>query len=108
MNAPERHFEVVSARDSLLIRRQTLLPGEATPWHSDACRRFSVVVRGDRLTLEYRDGGAPVELRTHPGEAGWDEPEPRVHRAINTGTSVFEEVVTFYLDRSGMDPQPGE
>jgi len=62
-------------------------------------------VRGDRLTLEYRDG-ASVELHTYAGEAGWDDPEPRVHRAVNTGTSVFEEVVTFYLDRPGAEPQP--
>ena len=108
MSEPNRQHEVISASDTLLIRRQTLLPGEATHWHRDVCRRFSVVVRGDRLEIEYRDGGAPLQLRTYPGEAAWDEPEPRVHRAINVGSVVFEEVVAFQLDQPGIDPQPGE
>jgi len=108
MSDAKRHHEVVSASDTLLIRRQTLLPGEATHWHRDVCRRFSVVVRGDRLKLEFRDGSAPIEIRTYPGEAGWDDPEPRLHRAVNVGATVLEEVVAFHLDRPGIDPQPGE
>ena len=103
-----RTQSVITASDALVIRRQTLLPGEATPWHRDACRRFSVVVRGDRLTIEYRDGAASEEIATYPGESDWAEPEPRLHRAVNTGSTVFEEVVTFYLGQPGIDPQPGE
>jgi hypothetical protein len=42
-----------------------------------------------------------------PGEAGWDAPEPRLHRAVNVGSGTFEEVVSFYRDPAGIDPQPG-
>jgi len=38
--------------------------------------------------------------------ADWDDPDPRVHRAANTGATPYEEVVTFFLPRPGMDPQP--
>jgi len=27
------------------------------PWHTDSCHRFSVVVRGERLRIEFRDTG---------------------------------------------------
>jgi hypothetical protein len=37
---------------------------------------------------------------------GWDEPQPRVHRGINGGTVPYEEVITFFLDEPGMEPQP--
>ena len=49
--------EVITDRPDLLIRRTILEPGEATPWHVDACRRFTVVVRGRELAIEYRDSG---------------------------------------------------
>jgi hypothetical protein len=39
-------------------------------------------------------------------KARWDEPDTRSHRAINTGSSTFEEVVTFFLEPPGIDPQP--
>ncbi|MBE7381027.1 MAG: GNAT family N-acetyltransferase [Leptolyngbya sp. SIO1E4] len=38
--------------------------------------------------------------------AGWDTPEARVHRAINTGQATYEEVVTFYRSGPDIDPQP--
>jgi oxalate decarboxylase/phosphoglucose isomerase-like protein (cupin superfamily) len=38
--------------------------------------------------------------------ADWDEPEDVVHRAVNTGATPFEEVVTFYRNAQGEDPQP--
>lgn len=97
--------ELISAEPGLRIHRATLEPGEATAWHRDACRRFTVVVRGDELTIEYRDGD-PVVVSVHPGLAGWDEPTDRVHRAINTGRQVFEEVVTFLLESDEQVPQP--
>jgi len=100
------HIEVITARDDLVIRRAILEPGEATPWHVDPCHRFSVVVRGDGLTLQFRDDGATLAVDVWPGQAGWDEPEPRVHRAVNTGSLSFEEVVTFYVTSPGADPQP--
>ena len=42
----------------------------------------------------------------HPGLADWDEPESRVHRGVNAGATPYEEVVTFFLDRPGAEPQP--
>jgi hypothetical protein len=98
--------ELITRRDDLIVRRAVLAPGEATPWHTDAVRRLSVVVRGERLTLEFRDTGETLDVPVRPGLADWDEPEPRVHRAVNTGATPFEEVVTFYLDRPDQDPQP--
>ena len=97
--------EIISQDGDLLIRRAILAPGEATPWHQDACRRFTVVVRGDGLTIEYQDGER-VDVSVHPGLADWETPQARVHRAVNTGGEVFEEVVTFFLERAGQDPQP--
>lgn len=98
-------IEVISRRERLLIRRQVLEPGEAMYWHIDRCHRFAVVVRGSRLTIEYRDGDA-IELDVAPGMADWDASDARVHRAVNTGSEPFEEVVTFYLDADDQEPQP--
>lgn len=98
-------YELIHREPGVVIRRSTLLPGEATPWHHDPCRRFSVVVRGERLRIEYRDGEVD-EFDTFPGEAGWNAPEPRVHRAVNVGVCPFEEVVTFQLAHGVEEPQP--
>ena len=98
--------EIISQRPDLLIRRLVLEPGEAMPWHTDPCRRFSVVVRGDQLRIEYRDGGEALRVPVHPGLAEWDCPEARVHRGVNAGRQAYEEVVVFFLERPGMDPQP--
>ena len=97
--------EVITRRDDLLIRRAVLAPGEATPWHIDVTHRFSVVVRGERLAIEFRDGER-LELSVHPGLADWDPPELRPHRAVNVGAQTFEEVVTFFLQAGAPDPQP--
>jgi hypothetical protein len=98
--------EVITDRQDLLIRRLVLEPGEATPWHVDRCHRFTVVVRGERLTIEYRESPTTVDVAVEPGMADWDEPEDVVHRAVNTGATPFEEVVTFYRNAQGEDPQP--
>ncbi len=98
-------LEVISRGDDLLIRRMVLEPGDATPWHTDSCRRFSVVVRGTALTIEFRDG-LQEAIPVHAGLSEWNEPEPKVHRAINTGADTFEEVVMFQIDRVDQDPQP--
>ncbi|MFO7278718.1 MAG: hypothetical protein DIU56_016960 [Pseudomonadota bacterium] len=100
------HAELISRSSDLLIRRLVLEPGEATPWHVDRCRRFSVVVRGRELTIEFREGTERIHVPVHPGLADWDEPEPRVHRAVNTGDTPYEEVVAFFLDAPDVDPQP--
>jgi hypothetical protein len=99
-------FEVITQRDDLLIRRQILQPGEALPWHVDLCHRFTVVVRGEQIRIEFRESGETLTLDVHPGLADWDAPEPQVHRGVNIGTTVYEEVVTFYLDPPNIDPQP--
>jgi hypothetical protein len=98
--------EVITRREDLLVRRLLLEPGEAMPWHTDSCRRFSVVVRGEELSIEFRDTGERIRVTVHPGMAGWDAPDTRVHRGVNTGSTTYEEVVTFYLDAPGVDPQP--
>jgi hypothetical protein len=98
--------ETITARDDLLIRRVVLEPGEATAWHADACHRFTVVVRGDRLRIEFRDGGEPLFVDVRPGLVDWDKPEARVHRGVNAGSLPYEEVVAFFLSPHGIDPQP--
>ena len=65
----------VTTRDDLVIRRQILAPGESTPWHIDACHRFTVVVHGSRLSIEYRDDGSSEQHDVATGEAGWDTPQ---------------------------------
>jgi len=98
--------ELITRREDLVIRRLVLEPGEAMFWHKDNCHRFTVVVRGSRLAIEFRDSSKIVEVVVSPGAADWDTPEERVHRAINTGTETYEEVVTFYRTSSEVDPQP--
>src|SRR5215831_10900400 len=96
--------EVITRRDDLIIRRLVLEPGEAMPWHTDACHRFSVIVRGQQLTPEFREAGERMKVAVHPGMVDWDEPDARVHRAVNTGATTYEEVVTFLLTIPGLDP----
>ncbi len=98
--------EVHYRRRGALVRRMRLEPGESSPWHVDVCERVTVVLSGDRLTIEMRDGGEALDVPVHPGLVGWDEPTAAVHRAVNSGSSPYEEVVTFFLDRPDQDPQP--
>lgn len=93
-------------RQRVAVRRRVLMPGESTPWHVDPCHRHTVVVRGERLRIEFRDGTAPFEVAVHPGMAAWDAPTDLVHRAVNVGRTPYEEVVMFFLDAPGWDPQP--
>lgn len=98
--------DVLSRDATTLARRVVLEPGEASPWHRDVCRRFTVVVRGDALAIEYRDGDEGERFPVSPGIAGWDEPEPRAHRAVNVGSEAYEEVVLFVLPTPDVEPQP--
>ena len=98
--------ETITERADLIIRRHVLEPGEALPWHTDRCHRFTVVVSGEGLSIEYRDSGAVETFPVHAGMADWDAPQPRVHRGINTGSVPYEEVIIFFLDEPGMEPQP--
>ncbi|MDX1523309.1 MAG: hypothetical protein R3264_16915 [Anaerolineae bacterium] len=98
--------EILSREPGLLIRRLILEPGEAMPWHIDLCRRYSVTIRGDKLGIEDRATGEIESFPVYPGLTGWDEPYLTVHRGVNVGTVPYEEVVIFFLDEPGMDPQP--
>ena len=98
--------EVLHHRGNCLVRRQRLAPGEATPWHRDPFHRLTVVLSGDLLNIEFRDGAETLPWTITVGEVDWSEPTDRVHRAINVGRQVFEEVVTFFLDHADADPQP--
>lgn len=102
------NVETVSELEDLVIRRLVLEPGEATPWHVDPCRRFTVVVRGSLLRIEFGDGATPdAEVSVRPGLVGWDNPEPRPHRAVNAGPDTYEEVVSFYRHGNDTEVQPG-
>lgn len=98
--------EIITDEPTLLIRRTILEPGQATPWHTDSCRRFTVIVAGRALRIEYRDGEKVIPVDIRPGMVDWDEPEPRVHRAVNVGSTTFEEIVTFLRSSPDQDPQP--
>jgi len=67
-------FETITQRADLIIRRHILEPGEALPWHTDLCHRFTVVVRGEKLRIEYRDSDGIETFDVHPGLADWDTP----------------------------------
>ena len=98
--------EVLHHRGNYLVRRQRLAPGGASPWHRDPFHRVTVVLGGDLLAIEFRDGSETQTWKVTVGEVDWMEPSDRVHRAVNVGKEVFEEVVTFFLDRPDAEPQP--
>jgi quercetin dioxygenase-like cupin family protein len=98
--------ETVSRRGTTLVKRLVLEPGEVTTWHSDPYHRVTVIVRGDALAIEYRDRGEPQRVSVSCGQVHWDAPTDRAHRAVNVGTSTYEEVAIFFLDRPDAVPQP--
>ena len=100
--------ETIHERDATLVRRLRLEPGEATRWHRDSCHRVSVVLGGNALSIEYRDGAPADRFELRAGQVGWDEPMSRIHRGVNTGSEPYEEVTVFFLDQPGADPQPSE
>ena len=100
--------EIIHRRDTTLVRRLRLEPGEATIWHRDPYHRVSVILSGDALSIEYRDGGPADRFQLQPGQVDWDEPMERLHRGVNTGAQRYEEVTVFLLDSPDADPQPGK
>jgi quercetin dioxygenase-like cupin family protein len=99
--------DLLHHRGNTLVRRLRLEPGQATPWHHDPFHRVTVVVSGDALDIEFKDGGESVPWQPiMAGEVHWLEPSDRVHRAVNIGKVLFEEVTTFLLDRHDAEPQP--
>jgi hypothetical protein len=98
--------ETLSRRGTTLVRRLVLEPGETTAWHSDPYHRFTVVVRGDALAIEYRDTSEVQRIAVSSGLADWDAPTERVHRGVNVGNTTYEEIAMFFLDRPDDIPQP--
>ena len=100
--------EILFRRGTTLVRRQRLAPGEALPWHRDPFHRVSVVLSGDELAIEFRDGAEPLRVPVRPGQVDWDEPSARAHRAVNIGREPYEEVTIFFLDHPDAIAQPAE
>ena len=100
--------EVVFHHGTTMVRRLRLAPGEAMPWHRDPFQRVAVVMRGDLLSIEYRDGGEPLTAQIRKGEVEWEEPSSRFHRAVNIGKQPYEQVTIFLLDRPDSVAQPSE
>ena len=93
MRRPAVKTETITENDEMLIRRMVLDPGEAMFWHIDLCRRFSVVVRGSRLSLEYRDTGETVEFPFFPVWLIGRAPIQNTREAVAvTGTSAVEHM----------------
>lgn len=91
-----------------VVRRLRLASGETMPWHRDPFHRVAVVLGGDVLLIEYRDGGESHRVEISPGQVDWEEPTERIHRAVNVGKQPYEQVTVFLLDRPDAVPQPAE
>jgi hypothetical protein len=100
--------EELFRRGSVLVRRLRLAPGEAMHWHRDPFHRVTVVLAGDMLAIESREGEELARFSVAPGQVDWDEPSSRLHRGVNVGSVPYEEVTVFLLDRPGDVAQPGE
>jgi hypothetical protein len=98
--------ETLHHRGTTLVRRLLLRPGEATRWHVDPFHRVSVVLKGDVLAVEFRDGQPTMEVRVSPGQVDWDEPGHLIHRALNIGDIPYEEITVFFLAHHNDAPQP--
>ena len=78
------------------------------PWHRDPFHRVSVVLRGDALMIEFRDGGPSERFEvTLEKLAGTSRPTACT-AGVNVGEQPYEEVTVFFLDRPDAVPQPTE
>jgi quercetin dioxygenase-like cupin family protein len=100
--------ELVFHHGTTMVRRLRLAPGEAMPWHRDPFYRVAVLLSGDVLSIEYRDGGESQHVEITPGQVEWEQPGARVHRAVNVGKQPYEQVTVFLLDRPEAVAQPIE
>jgi quercetin dioxygenase-like cupin family protein len=100
--------EVVFRHGTTVVRRLRLAPGEAMPWHRDPFHRVAVIVKGDLLSVEYRDRGESQRFAVRPGQVEWEESIARVHRAVNVGEQLYEQVTIFFVDRPDAEAQPLE
>lgn len=98
--------QILHHRGNYQVLRIRLAPGEATPWHRDPFHRVTVVLGGDLLGIEFRDGGETQAWKVTAGEVDWSGPSDRIHRAVNVGKETFEGVTTFFLDRREAVAQP--
>ena len=98
--------EVITKRDDLLIRRQILEPGQAGPWHTDPCHRFSVVVSGTACASSSARPASRSRCRCTRGWRTGTLPSPVSTVPSTSGTLASEEVVSFYLDPPGIEAQP--
>src|SRR5215471_15692746 len=69
--------ETLHRRGTTLVRRLILGPGEATRWHTDPLHRVSVVLKGEALRIEFRDGGEDLCVNVARGQVDWSEPGDR-------------------------------
>ena len=100
--------EILFKRGTTLVRRMRLAPGEAMPWHHDPFHRVTVVLHGNEIAIEYRDGSESQRFAVTPGQVDWDEPTDRIHRGVNVGHVPYEEVTVFFLNEPEDVPQPKE
>jgi hypothetical protein len=100
--------EIVLHHGTTMVRRLRLAPGEAMLWHRDPFQRVAVILKGDLLSIEYRDGVESQCVEITPGQVEWEEPTARVHRAVNVGKQPYEQVTVFLLDGPNAVPQPSE
>jgi quercetin dioxygenase-like cupin family protein len=87
--------EILFQHGTTMVRRLRVVPGEAMPWHRDPFHRVAVVLSGDVLSIEYRDGGESQRVEITPGQVDWEESSARVHRAVNVGKQPYEQVHDF-------------
>lgn len=100
--------EILFQHGTTMVRRLRLAPGEAMPWHRDPFQRVAVILKGDLLSVEFRDGGESQRVEVTPGQVEWEEPSARVHRAVNVGKQPYDQVTVFWLDRPDAVAQPTE
>lgn len=58
------------------------------------------------MRIEYLQGSEATEFDVHSGLCGWDDPEDRVHQAVNAGRDAYEGVVTLLRVGPDGEPQP--
>ena len=98
--------EILFHHGTTKVSRLRPAPDEAMPWHRDPFHRVAVVLSGDVLSIEYRDGGESQRVGITPGQVEWEEPTERIHRAVNVGKEPYEQVTIFLLDHPDAVPQP--
>ncbi len=70
--------QLIHYRGNILVWRIQLAPGQVTRWHRDPFHRVTVVLKGDLLAIEFRDGGETAQWKIIVGEVDWSEPSDRV------------------------------